>query len=81
MSLSTYKNHTAIVEEVNRIKSRKNLLLWYTADEYVSNLSPAAIVLNLQIDLTGTRVSRVQTPAQFTTEVLIHLQTLSMPHL
>ena len=30
---STYMNSTAITEEVNRIKSRPNLLLWYTADE------------------------------------------------
>jgi hypothetical protein len=29
----TYKNLTAVREEVNRIKNRKNLLLWYTADE------------------------------------------------
>ena len=26
-------NSTALTEEVNRIKSRPNLLLWYTADE------------------------------------------------
>lgn len=26
-------NSTAVTEEVNRIKSRPNLLLWYTADE------------------------------------------------
>ncbi|KAF8886661.1 hypothetical protein CPB85DRAFT_359730 [Mucidula mucida] len=29
----TYMNTTAVTEEVNRIKSRPNLLLWYTADE------------------------------------------------
>jgi len=29
----TYKNLSAVEEEVSRIKSRKNLLLWYTADE------------------------------------------------
>ncbi|KAF9529879.1 hypothetical protein CPB83DRAFT_811551 [Crepidotus variabilis] len=28
-----YMNLTAVTEEVNRIKSRPNLLLWYTADE------------------------------------------------
>jgi hypothetical protein len=26
-------NSTALTEDVNRIKSRPNLLLWYTADE------------------------------------------------
>lgn len=29
----TYLNLTAVAEEVERIKSRPNLLLWYTADE------------------------------------------------
>ncbi|KAJ3515200.1 hypothetical protein NLJ89_g1909 [Agrocybe chaxingu] len=29
----TYMNATAVTEEVNRIKSRPNLLLWYTGDE------------------------------------------------
>ena len=29
----SYKNLSAVAEEVSRIKSRKNLLLWYTADE------------------------------------------------
>ncbi|KAH8092183.1 hypothetical protein BXZ70DRAFT_461711 [Cristinia sonorae] len=29
----TYLNTTAVTEEVNRIKNRPNLLLWYTADE------------------------------------------------
>ncbi|KIM26632.1 hypothetical protein M408DRAFT_182435 [Serendipita vermifera MAFF 305830] len=29
----SYKNLTALAEEVNRIKNRKNLLLWYTSDE------------------------------------------------
>ncbi|EKM52442.1 uncharacterized protein PHACADRAFT_126254 [Phanerochaete carnosa HHB-10118-sp] len=29
----TYMNDTAVTEEVNRIKNRPNLLLWYTGDE------------------------------------------------
>ncbi|PSS11014.1 hypothetical protein PHLCEN_2v3310 [Hermanssonia centrifuga] len=29
----TYMNSTAVTEEVNRIKNRPNLLLWYTGDE------------------------------------------------
>ena len=29
----SYKNLSTVAEEVTRIKSRKNLLLWYTADE------------------------------------------------
>jgi hypothetical protein len=29
----TYQNLTAVEEEVNRIKSYDNVLLWYTADE------------------------------------------------
>ncbi|KAF8900151.1 hypothetical protein CPB84DRAFT_1779443 [Gymnopilus junonius] len=29
----TYMNATAVTEEVNRIKSRPNLLVWYTGDE------------------------------------------------
>ncbi|KAJ7099547.1 hypothetical protein B0H15DRAFT_820678 [Mycena belliarum] len=29
----TYMNDTSVTEQVNHIKSRKNLLLWYTADE------------------------------------------------
>ncbi|PPQ72323.1 hypothetical protein CVT24_004542 [Panaeolus cyanescens] len=29
----TYMNATSVTEQVNRIKSRPNLLLWYTADE------------------------------------------------
>ncbi|GLB44489.1 hypothetical protein LshimejAT787_1701160 [Lyophyllum shimeji] len=29
----TYQNATSVTEQVNRIKSRPNLLLWYTADE------------------------------------------------
>jgi len=31
--IRSFKNATKLIEEVNRIKSRKNLLLWYTADE------------------------------------------------
>lgn len=30
----SYNNATAVEQEVNRIKHRTNLLLWYTADEY-----------------------------------------------
>ncbi|KAF4611870.1 hypothetical protein D9613_003961 [Agrocybe pediades] len=30
---NTYMNATAVTQEVNRIKSRPNLLLWYTGDE------------------------------------------------
>ncbi|KAF8970629.1 hypothetical protein BDZ97DRAFT_54254 [Flammula alnicola] len=30
---NTYMNATAVTEEVNRIKSRPNLLIWYTGDE------------------------------------------------
>ncbi|KAF9474514.1 hypothetical protein BDN70DRAFT_908482 [Pholiota conissans] len=30
---NTYMNSTAVTEEVNRIKSRPNLLTWYTGDE------------------------------------------------
>jgi hypothetical protein len=33
-------NSTAVTEEVNRIKSRPNLLLWYTADEPDGTSSP-----------------------------------------
>ena len=29
----TYMNSTAVEEEVNRVKNRPNLLLWYTGDE------------------------------------------------
>lgn len=29
----SYMNDTAVTEEVNRIKNRPNLLLWYTGDE------------------------------------------------
>ncbi|OJD28778.1 glycoside hydrolase subgroup catalytic core [Diplodia corticola] len=29
----TYKNLTSVTEQVNRVKSRKSLLLWYTGDE------------------------------------------------
>ncbi|KAJ7125148.1 hypothetical protein C8R44DRAFT_132693 [Mycena epipterygia] len=29
----TYMNDTSVIEQVNHIKSRPNLLLWYTADE------------------------------------------------
>jgi hypothetical protein len=31
----SYKNSSAVQEEVKRIQGRKNLLLWYTADESV----------------------------------------------
>ncbi|KAJ4491090.1 hypothetical protein C8R41DRAFT_379936 [Lentinula lateritia] len=30
---NTYQNSTSVTEQVNHIKSRPNLLLWYTADE------------------------------------------------
>jgi hypothetical protein len=30
---STYMNTASVTDQVNRIKSRPNLLLWYTADE------------------------------------------------
>jgi hypothetical protein len=38
--IRSYKNTTKLIEEVNRIKIRKNLLLWYTADElaHISSL-------------------------------------------
>lgn len=29
----TYMNETSVIEEVNSIRKRSNLLLWYTADE------------------------------------------------
>ena len=31
--ISTYMNSTSVTEQVNNIKTRKNLLLWYTGDE------------------------------------------------
>ncbi|THH33377.1 hypothetical protein EUX98_g816 [Antrodiella citrinella] len=36
----TYLNTSAVTEEVNRIKNRPNLLLWYTADEPDGNVDP-----------------------------------------
>ena len=36
----TYQNQSAVVEQVNRIKTRKSLLLWYTGDEPDGNGDP-----------------------------------------
>ncbi|KAF8064328.1 hypothetical protein FPV67DRAFT_215032 [Lyophyllum atratum] len=52
----TYQNKTSVTEQVNRIKSRPNLLLWYTADEPDGTTDPldATIVSsNLITSLDG----------------------------
>ncbi|KAL9089464.1 MAG: hypothetical protein Q9165_005785 [Trypethelium subeluteriae] len=36
----TYQNQSAVAEQVNRIKTRKSLLLWYTGDEPDGNGDP-----------------------------------------
>ncbi len=53
---SIYMNSTAVTEEVNRIKSRPNLLLWYTADEPDGTSDPlnaTMITSNLVSSLDG----------------------------
>ncbi|KAG6826892.1 hypothetical protein H0H92_013998 [Tricholoma furcatifolium] len=52
----TYQNSTAVTEQVNRIKSRPNLLLWYTADEPDGTSDPlnaTIIASNLITSLDG----------------------------
>ena len=36
----TYKNQSAVAEQVNRLKTHKSLLLWYTGDEPDGNSDP-----------------------------------------
>ncbi|KAF7315067.1 hypothetical protein MIND_00020900 [Mycena indigotica] len=42
----TYMNDTSVTEQVNRIKTRKNLLLWYTADEPDGTSDPLGATLH-----------------------------------
>ncbi|KAF5376671.1 hypothetical protein D9615_007900 [Tricholomella constricta] len=52
----TYQNQTSVTEQVNRIKSRPNLLLWYTADEPDGTTDPlnaTVISSNLITSLDG----------------------------
>ncbi|KAJ7198589.1 hypothetical protein GGX14DRAFT_469929 [Mycena pura] len=52
----TYMSTTSVTEEVNRIKSRKNLLLWYTADEPDGTSDPlnaTSLAANLINSLDG----------------------------
>ncbi|KAG5651908.1 hypothetical protein H0H81_006959 [Sphagnurus paluster] len=52
----TYQNKTSVTEQVNRIKSRPNLLLWYTADEPDGTTDPlnaTSISSNLIKSLDG----------------------------
>jgi len=52
----TYMNDTSVTEQVNHIKSRKNLLLWYTADEPDGTTDPlnaTALSANLINSLDG----------------------------
>lgn len=35
----TFENLTSVREQIELIRSRKNLLVWYTADEFVSPLN------------------------------------------
>lgn len=42
----TYQNRSQVTAEVNRIKNRKNLLLWYTADEPDGTSDPLDATLN-----------------------------------
>ncbi|KAF8890734.1 hypothetical protein BD779DRAFT_1671264 [Infundibulicybe gibba] len=52
----TYTNATAVTEQVNRIKGRPNLLLWYTADEPDGTSDPLDATLkasNLITSLDG----------------------------
>ncbi|KAG6890138.1 hypothetical protein C0995_011431 [Termitomyces sp. Mi166 len=53
---STYQNSASVTEQVNRIKSRPNLLLWYTADEPDGTSDPlnaTSISSNLITSLDG----------------------------
>ncbi|KAG6889321.1 hypothetical protein C0992_005647 [Termitomyces sp. T32_za158] len=53
---NTYQNSTSVTEQVNRIKSRPNLLLWYTADEpdgTSDSLNATLISSNLITSLDG----------------------------
>jgi len=53
---NTYQNTTSVTEQVNRIKSRPNLLLWYTADEPDGTSDPltaTSISSNLITSLDG----------------------------
>ncbi|PBK69336.1 hypothetical protein ARMSODRAFT_956903 [Armillaria solidipes] len=53
---ATYMNSTSVTEQVNRIKSRSNLLLWYTADEPDGTSDPLDATLlssNLITSLDG----------------------------
>ena len=52
----SYTNSTAVTEQVNRIKSRPNLLLWYTADEPNGQSEPhnsTVIASNIVSSLAG----------------------------
>jgi hypothetical protein len=52
----SYKNLSAVEEEVSRIKSRKNLLLWYTADEpdgWGDPLDATSLAYNKIYDIDG----------------------------
>jgi len=54
--ISGYTNSTAVTEQVNHIKSRPNLLLWYTADEPDGESNPlnsTVIASNLVSSLDG----------------------------
>ncbi|KAJ4480847.1 hypothetical protein J3R30DRAFT_3287655 [Lentinula aciculospora] len=53
---NTYQNSTSVTEQVNHIKSRPNLLLWYTADEPDGTSDPlnaTALTKNLINTLDG----------------------------
>ncbi|KAK0477002.1 hypothetical protein IW261DRAFT_300149 [Armillaria novae-zelandiae] len=53
---ATYMNSTSVTEQVNRIKSRSNVLLWYTADEPDGTSDPLNATLlssNLITSLDG----------------------------
>lgn len=56
LDVSTYQNKTSVIEQVNRIKTRPNLLLWYTADEPDGTTDPLDATLissNLITSLDG----------------------------
>ncbi|KAF8841644.1 hypothetical protein BDN67DRAFT_966894 [Paxillus ammoniavirescens] len=53
---STYMNSTSVTEQVNSLKNRPNLLLWYTADEPDGTSDPlnaTTIAYDLIYDLDG----------------------------
>lgn len=56
MACSTYMNASSVTEQVNHIKSRPNLLLWYTGDEPDGTSDPlnaTLIASNLITSLDG----------------------------